>query len=56
MKVNPVTGKPSSAPGAIDEAFRLTQTAVNDNNKVIGEGEAEIENEEAPMPEMGGLY
>ncbi len=56
VKVNPVTGKPSSAPNAIDEAFRLTQTAANDNNKVIGEEETEIENEEAPVPEMGGLY
>ncbi len=56
VKVNPVTGKPSSAPNAIDEAFRLTQTTVTDNNLIIGEGEAEIENEEAPVPEMGGLY
>jgi len=54
VKVNPVTGKPSSDKNAIDEAFRLT----DDNaftNQVIG-GETTIEATEENVPVMGGLY
>lgn len=56
VKVNPATGKPSSAPNAIDEAFRLTELPETGSDTVVGSGKAGIEDAETPVPEMGGLY
>lgn len=54
VKVNPVTGKPSAAPGSIVEAFRLTDENMAPSEIIDGVG-LERE-EESAVPEMGGLY
>lgn len=57
VKVNPTTGKPSSAPNAIEEAFRASDDIVP-SDKVIGNSQTyDAGVGEAPeMPAMGGLY
>lgn len=57
VKVNPTTGKPSTAPGSIEEAFR-TLDDIEKTGKIVGNDhvyEASEENTEN-IPEMGGLY
>ena len=54
VRVDPVTGKPSTGAHTIQEAFRLTDTDIV-SNSVVG-GKDMIEDTDEAMPEMGGLY
>ena len=57
VKVNPTTGKPSTAPGSIEEAFRANDD-LNLSDQVIGNSQTYETNVEevSVMPAMGGLY
>lgn len=57
VKVNPTTGKPSNAPGAIEEAFRAGDE-ITVSDKVIGNSQVYDAGSvgTTDIPAMGGLY